>query len=563
MVSLRETGMPTRYGVFQSKAKILPITQHPPRGFLMRRYRWNHILTVCILCTLLFCTGLCSCTETQAVNSDAVSPDTDTPVSSYSDKITIKYEICKTGGGTIDGWRSQHGATGETTKMAVTVTPKTGYVFTGWSDGNPEPTRTDVFGTENAVYVANFAFDRQELPIISITTATGRDVTSKDEYMGAVVSMCNTGSVDYELSGVTAEIRGRGNGTWEYPKKSYRLKFERKQNLMGLGTDEHRSWILMANHADRSMLRNYLAIDLANRLEGIGYNNNATHVALYLNGEYRGVYLLAEQIEVDAARVDIGTETLSDPEAEDAGFLVELDEYAEEPNRFYIDGQPFEIKSDILNEKQRRYIIGYIGDVHDAIMAGDKEALDALADLDSFVDGYLLEEFFKNIDAGWSSFYMHKKPGEKMVFGPFWDFDLSSGNNISLDGGAWDGIYVGRKSGMSQEHIWYITITQYEWFTDLVKARWTEIQPHIDDMFAELDRVAASAPEAFERNYEVWKLQDETLWHVTDGTRNLESWQEHADYLCDWLTARRDWLTEYLASDEAYEFRKRSVRWER
>lgn len=144
-----------------------------------------------------------------------------------------------------------------------------------------------------------------------------------------------------------------------------------------------------------------------------------------------------------------------------------------------------------------------------------------------------------------------------MEFGPFWDFDLSSGNNISLDGGAWDGIYVGRKSGMSQEHVWYINITKYEWFTDAVIQRWTEIQPEIDAMLAELDRVAASAPNAFARNYEVWKLQDETLWHITEPQKPLASWQEHVDYLRDWLVSRRDWLTEYFASERAFDFGKR------
>lgn len=508
---------------------------------------------------LFFCLFLfCAC-DASVPAGGTPTPDTETAAVSDTDngRIAITYQICRTGGGTIEGWRTQHGQPGETTKMAVTVTAKTGYVFTGWSDGVKEATRTDVFGEEDAVYTANFSFDRQELPIISITTETGRDVTTKDTFIGASVSLCNTGSAAYELSGVSAEIRGRGNGTWEYPKKSYRLKFTRKQNLLGLGADEARTWILMANHADRSMLRNYLSIDLANRLSGIGYNNHAAFTALYLNGEYRGVYLLAEQIEDGASRVDIGTETLTDPDAEDAGFLVELDEYAKEPDLFYVDGQPFEIKNAYRNEAQRDYIIDYITQVHNAILDGDRERLSALADLDSFIDGYLLEEFFKNIDAGWSSFYMHKKPGEKMEFGPFWDFDLSSGNNISLDGGAWDGIYVGRKSGMSQEHVWYINITKYEWFTDAVIQRWTEIQPEIDAMLAELDRVAASAPNAFARNYEVWKLQDETLWHITEPQKPLASWQEHVDYLRDWLVSRRDWLTEYFASERAFDFGKR------
>ncbi len=505
-----------------------------------------------ILCTLLFC--FCACSADVSVQAGAETAAPSGESAPLQEKTHIRYEVCRTGGGSIEGWRDQHGLPGEKTAHEVTATPKLGYVFTGWSDGNTEPTRSDVYGTEDVTYTANFSFERQGLPIISIRTETERDVESKDEYIGAVVSMCNTGHADYELSGVKAEIRGRGNGTWTYPKKSYRVKFERKQNLMGLGGDAHRSWILMANHADRSMLRNYLSIYMANRLEGIGYNNNATFVALYLNGAYRGVYLLAEQLEVSASRVDIGLDTLADFEAEDAGFFVELDEYAEDPHRFYVKDQPFEIKSAYTTEAQRAYIVSYITDVDAAIRDGDRERLSALVDLDSFIDGYLLEEFFKNIDAGWSSFYMHKKPGEKMEFGPFWDFDLSSGNNISLDGGDNTGIYVGRRSGLSQEHVWYIRITREKWFTDAVKQRWTEILPHVDATLAELRAVAESAPDAFARNYDVWKLQDETLWHITEPQKPFTTWEEHVDYLYDWLAGRRDWLTDYFASPEAYRF---------
>lgn len=509
------------------------------------------------LSLLLFCFCCCACAAEVPVGAEAGTAALPGETATLEEKIHIRYEVCRSGGGRIEGWRDQHGLPGEKTTREVTATPKLGYVFTGWSDGSTEPTRTDVYGTEDVTYTANFSFERQGLPIIGIRTATGKDVESKEEYIGATVSMCNTGNADYELSGVKAEIRGRGNGTWTYPKKSYRIKFERKQNLMGLGTDTHRSWILMANHADRSMMRNYLSIYMANRLDGIGYNNNATFVALYLNGAYHGVYLLAEQIQTDAARIDIGTETLSDPEAEDAGFLVELDEYAEEPNRFYVDEQPFEIKSAYVNEKQRRYIVNYIRDVNGAIIDGDKERLETLVDLDSFIDGYLLEEFFKNIDAGWSSFYMHKKPGEKMEFGPFWDFDLSSGNNVSLDGGAHEGIYVGKKSGLSQEHVWYIRITREKWFTDAVKKRWQEILPDVDATLAELKRVSGATPDAFARNYDVWALQDETLWHITEPQKPFTAWQEHVDYLYDWLSDRRDWLTDYFASPEAYRFAKR------
>ena len=506
----------------------------------------------------LICTcGFCACSGTAPAGTVPADPAV-TAETDPNEKIAIQYKVCRTGGGNIEGWTSQHGLPGETTPQTVTANPKFGYIFTGWSDGVTEASRNDIFGTEDTVITANFSFDRKNLPILSITTDNGHDVTSKDEYIGATVSICNTGNVDWELSGADAEIRGRGNGTWTYDKKSYRLRFARKQNLLGLGEAEDRTWILMANHADRSMLRNYLAVDLANRLPGIGYNNHCTHVEVYLNGKYHGVYLLAEQLQVDAHRVDIGQDTLTDPEAADAGFFVEMDEYAmDDPadaeQSFYVEGKAYQIKSEVLNDAQFDYIRDYITQVDAAIREGDRETLESLVDIDSFVDGYLLEEFFKNLDAGWSSFYMHKKPGDKMVFGPFWDFDLAAGNNISLDTGAPEGIYVGRELGFTQRHVWYTRITQYEWFRELAIARWDEILPYVNETIAVAESFLQFPTDAFDRNYEIWPMTEQ-LWHFPDEIRAFTTGEEPVADLCDWLVTRRDWLDAYFDTEDALVF---------
>ena len=181
----------------------------------------------------LICTcGFCACSGTAPAGTVPADPAV-TAETDPNEKIAIQYKVCRTGGGNIEGWTSQHGLPGETTPQTVTANPKFGYIFTGWSDGVTEASRNDIFGTEDTVITANFSFDRKNLPILSITTDNGHDVTSKDEYIGATVSICNTGNVDWELSGADAEIRGRGNGTWTYDKKSYRLRFARKQNLLG------------------------------------------------------------------------------------------------------------------------------------------------------------------------------------------------------------------------------------------------------------------------------------------------------------------------------------------
>lgn len=218
-----------------------------------------------------------------------------------------------------------------------------------------------------------------------------------------------------------------------------------------------------------------------------------------------------------------------------------------------MEGKPYLIKSDILNDAQFAYIKGYITDVDRAIREGDRASLEELVDLDSFVNGYIVEEFFKNLDAGWSSFYMHKKPGEKMVFGPFWDFDLAAGNNISLDNGAPEGIYVGRELGFSQRHVWYTQITNYDWFRTLAVERWNALLPYIDETIAHAESFLAMPTDAFDRNYERWPMS-EYFWHFTEEIFSFTTWEQHASDLCDWLKTRRDWLDDYFAGDDPLVF---------
>lgn len=85
---------------------------------------------------------------------------------------------------------------------------------------------------------------------------------------------------DYEG---TTQIRGRGNSTWEMPKKPYRLKLDKKSVILGLG--EERDWILLANYIDPTLMLNAVAFKIGQLLE-LPFTNHAIPVDLYLNGEY-------------------------------------------------------------------------------------------------------------------------------------------------------------------------------------------------------------------------------------------------------------------------------------
>ena len=99
------------------------------------------------------------------------------------------------------------------------------------------------------------------------------------------------------------QVKCRGNTSFKKPaKKSYQFKLTEKQNLFGHG--KSKTWLLITGYRDRSFLRNVIASDLANYV-GLQYTPGYTFCDLYINGEYRGFYLLAEKVEIGSKRINI------------------------------------------------------------------------------------------------------------------------------------------------------------------------------------------------------------------------------------------------------------------
>ncbi len=294
------------------------------------------------------------------------------------------------------------------------------------------------------------------------------------------------------LSGAEAAVKVRGNWTTNYDKKPLRIKFSEKQNMLGLNDGaEMKNWVLLAEYKDASMLRNKTAFSIAGELlseDGL-YASDAEFVEVYINGNYWGVYLLAEQQQINSDRVDI-TKAEKDYEGTDIGYFLEFDGYfySEDPlQRFHIDyadnaplkpydgndgsGRTvkclplagwsdkndigFSVSSDIYSEAQRSFIETYVDGVYDImynaaykdeayIFNADytaieknaditpKEAVERVVNVQSLVDMYIISELTCDADIYWSSFYMSVDFGadgdKKLTFCAPWDFDSAMGN---------------------------------------------------------------------------------------------------------------------------------------
>lgn len=392
------------------------------------------------------------------------------------------------------------------------------------------------------------------LPVLRIETEEGKEVADRENYLPMTLSVSGSANGTYDLPALGGGIRGRGNSTWDFcEKKSYKLKLNLKVNLLGTGTGGEKDWALISNAREKSMLRNYSMFLLAKKM-GISPVTGCNFVEVYLNGDYIGVYLLCETPEAAENRLDLGEES---GETE-VGYLLELDKRAKAESQhsyeyFYVNdwAVPFAVKSHIENKAQNAYIKSYVERADDAILSGERSRVEELVELSSLVDMYILEEFSKDRDVGFASFYVYKKEGERLQFGYPWDFDLALGNDTGEDRAneenAPDINYPDPEGVMASVlNRWFSALWQTEWFRKEVADRWAEVEPLVDETLKEVGILGFSLEEAAERNYERWDILGKKQLFEPWKVYRMGDYDDQVEYLLEWMDHRKIWLGAYF-----------------
>ena len=270
------------------------------------------------------------------------------------------------------------------------------------------------------------------LPTIVIHTVDEEDIVVKEKYIKGIVSVISEeGSVIYTDS---LEIRGRGNASWYFPKKPYRMKLKNKASLLGAPAVE-RNWTLINNYGDKTLMRNLLAFDLSKKLE-LAYTPFGTPVDVVLNGEYKGTYQLCDQIEVAPGRVEVEKMRASDTFLPNlaGGYLLEIDAYAYEEDSWFnstTTGIPVTIKypkDDEIVPEQTDYIKSFFDLMESSVFLTN--GYRRYMDVPSFIRHFLVGEISGNTDTYWSTYLYKKRNEEFFRFGPVWDFDIAYENDF-------------------------------------------------------------------------------------------------------------------------------------
>lgn len=460
-----------------------------------------------------------------------------------------------------------------------------------------EPTQPEK-DTEKETYAYRpHIFD--QIPTISIQTSDGSDkfITEpnlESKYNGTIEYVSATIGVDGPegmcLSALPAQVKARGNYTLEYDKKPIRIKFEQKQNLLGLNEGKaFKSWVLLADYKDMSALNNATAFYLGKTILGSDgyYCSDFCTVKVRINDTDWGVYLLAEQQEAKEGRAN-AVEADKDETGIDVGYLVEYDGYysreQEIPNggdpTFTIDYggtltkqngadyTPFQIgytvKSDLTSETQRLFLQSYLQNAFRILRAAayenkalrfnadftgtepadctPQEAVEAVVDVRSLADTYILQEIACDPDMAWSSFYlsldMREGGRQKLVFEAPWDYDSAFGIKWNTANSAY-GMYAA-----NQENPWISVLIRTPFFRTLVREKWQKLCKY--DIFKTalslIEEQTASYGTEFEKSLKRWPSR---LWGIGELTYEMNAISTQANaakHLSTWLHTRLNYL---------------------
>lgn len=384
------------------------------------------------------------------------------------------------------------------------------------------------------------------LPALYIELDNGKSVgnITHDDWMNATYTLVdgNNGIVEQSF-----KIKGRGNYSWSMSKKPYAMKLDESASLLDMG--KGKNWVLIANWSDKTLMRNYLTMQLARNI-GLEYSSDCKYVDLYFNGEYYGNYLLTEKITIGKNRIDI------DPE--DGGlFEIEMT-YRHSDCTWCIDlpsGVHVTFKEpdadkygeDFKEEQLKKYRSLFTkADI--CISGKGYEYYSRYIDVDSFIDWYIINEFVKNYDSAFTtSCYCYVKDDGKIYMGPVWDYDTCMGNQSVATCLDTEGYHVGTSP-------WFASLLEDEDFFRMLSERWTYLidSGAIDEYFFDLmDETDEYISESTTLNFKKWK--DALSFNGLRGEYlSKYSHKAEVEYVRDWMTKRVKWLSsQWYIDDES------------
>ena len=384
--------------------------------------------------------------------------------------------------------------------------------------------------------------EQMVVPVVILNVEDGKNIESKDEYLNVEVTIYEGENITLSATG---RAKGRGNATWSYEKKPYKIKFDEKQSPCGFAANK--DWVLLAEYCDKSLMRSAYMFELA-RTVGLPYPQNYRHVQLYLNNQYVGLYLLTDQVEKKSNRVDI----------EDDGFLFENDNYYfMEPVQFqtthrqywytfkHPDAEDGEI---VKGDDNYNYISGFMNDF-EAALYGDNFKDPEIGyrkyiDVECFAKWFLVQELIANLEP--NMYYVLPTRGAKLQIAPVWDAEWSMGLAYRPDEvTSWllPPQQPDRYQAIWSQWKYFGRMFEDDYFVSVVQAEWEKLKPLLPAFQSKMAQVAENISDEQITNFGKWQILGK---YISVGLINFSTWDEELNYVKQFFADRITWLDSYI-----------------
>ena len=406
------------------------------------------------------------------------------------------------------------------------------------------------------------------LPVVVINTESNRRMRDKNNEVEAHIKIIDS---EYNPLGIglyegEISLKGRGNSSWGMPKQSYNFYIEDKTQILDMAPA--REWLLMANYSDKSLIRNYTAYEFSRDL-GAAFAPKLRFVELIWNGDYRGTYCIGERVKIDTGRLDLPKikADMTDEYELTGSYILEINNRGRlnsgeitftstKINRGQktvwgpAEGDAVVIKqpgADNLSDAAYEYIRDYFNEAEDALFGDDfkdpEKGYRKYLDTATFVDWYLINELYKNVDGDFrlSTFLYKPRGDDKFYMGPVWDFDLGAGNADYRSCDDPEGWYI-------RTSIWYMRLFEDEAFEREFKDRWNYLKNngYFEVFFQRIDDTAAILAKSAEMNFARWPILGEYVWPNAGDVWSRRTYQSEIDYLKEWLYLRIEWIDKEI-----------------
>ena len=438
------------------------------------------------------------------------------------------------------------------------------------------PEELDLTNIENQIINFNeYSIEDVNFPTINITT-DGKDIVDEPKINASLLVIEDNNQNNYNIG-----IELRGSSSQMFPKKSYGFETKNSDysdeidiNLGGFPEEE--DWILYGPYSDKSLIRNKLTFDLSNL---IGYKaSNTKFYDLYINNDYKGLYILMEKIKRDKNRVDIPK--INDNSVE-GGYILKIDKPTGESspsggscNTCYDSSFSFKSKYNSngqlsqnskihfifhypkpkdITDNQKQYIQNFIDQFEFVLSSNnfDNNLIPeyiSLIDIDSFIDFFIMNEITKNIDGYRLSTFIYLDEDKKLNMGPIWDFNLAFGNVDYCDGANTQGWLYNFNNicpgDVWQVPFWWSTLMDSQYFKEKLKTRWDFLR---QDLFSNMSInnkinsyvIDLNSNDVINQNFKIWPIIGEYIWPNYYVGNSYES---EIDFMKNWIDMRLTWL---------------------